>query len=149
MNPTEGRQSNKPGQGRRCRRPTELVPCLTQSRVGTYRSGAQYPRDALFKGPNIQEFSVGDTSTLHPLKLRVTIICLPVGDYRIKKHNNIIPKLTATAEDLGVTRRPRRRRLCWITFGIRREIGKGRGGDGWGGEAPTPHTLALLSKKYQ
>jgi hypothetical protein len=52
-------------------RQTELVPCLTRTRVGTHRSGAQYPRDALFKGRNIQEFSVGDTSvggtsTLHP-----------------------------------------------------------------------------------
>ncbi len=46
----------------RCRRPTELVACLMQSRVGTHWSGAQYPRDALFKGRNIQEFSVGDTS---------------------------------------------------------------------------------------
>ncbi len=45
-------------------------PCLTRSRVGKHRSGTQYPRDALFKGRNIQEFSfgdtsVGDTSTLH------------------------------------------------------------------------------------
>jgi hypothetical protein len=46
----------------RCWRPTELVPCLTRSMVGTHRSGARYPRDALFKGRNIQEFSVGDTS---------------------------------------------------------------------------------------
>ncbi len=45
----------------RCRRPTEQVPCFTRSRVGTHWSGAQYPRDALFKGHNIQEFSVGDT----------------------------------------------------------------------------------------
>jgi hypothetical protein len=41
-----------------------------RSRVGTHRSRAEYPRDALFKGCNIQEFpvrdtSVGDTSTLH------------------------------------------------------------------------------------
>ncbi len=46
-------------------------PCVTWSRVGTDRSGAQYPRDNLFKGRNIQELwvgdtSVGDTSTLHP-----------------------------------------------------------------------------------
>ncbi len=45
--------------------------CVTRSRVGTHRSGAQYPRDALSKGRNIQELSVrdtsvGDTSTLHP-----------------------------------------------------------------------------------
>jgi hypothetical protein len=43
-------------------------PCVTQSRVSTHRSGAQYPRDALFKGRNIQDLSdgntsVGDTST--------------------------------------------------------------------------------------
>jgi hypothetical protein len=31
-------------------------------RDGMVRSGAQYPRDALSKGCNIQEFSVGDTS---------------------------------------------------------------------------------------
>jgi hypothetical protein len=37
-----------------------------RSRVGTHRSGAKYPRDALFKGCNIQELSVGDISTLHP-----------------------------------------------------------------------------------
>ncbi len=42
-----------------------------RSRVGTHRSGAKYPREALFKGRNIQELSVrdtsvGDTSTLHP-----------------------------------------------------------------------------------
>jgi hypothetical protein len=41
-----------------------------RSRVGTHRSGTQYLRDALFKGRNIQELSVGDTSvedtsTLH------------------------------------------------------------------------------------
>ncbi len=45
-------------------------PCLRWSRVGTHRSGTQYPRDALFKGRNIHELSVrdtsvGDTSTLH------------------------------------------------------------------------------------
>jgi hypothetical protein len=45
-------------------------PCVTWSRVGTLRSGAQYPRNALFKGRNIQELSVRDTSvrdtsTLH------------------------------------------------------------------------------------
>jgi hypothetical protein len=34
-------------------------PCMTRSRVGTLRSGAQYPREALFKGRNIQELSVG------------------------------------------------------------------------------------------
>ncbi len=36
--------------------------CMTRSRVGTHRSGAQYPREALSKGRNIQELSVGDTS---------------------------------------------------------------------------------------
>ncbi len=51
-------------------------PCVTQSRVGTHRSGAQYPRDALFKGRNIQELSVGDTSigdtsTLHPVSYSI------------------------------------------------------------------------------
>ncbi len=50
-------------------------PCVTRSRVGTHRSGAQDPRDALFKGCNIQELSVGDTSvgdtsTLHRLKVQ-------------------------------------------------------------------------------
>jgi hypothetical protein len=36
-------------------------------RVGTHWSGAQYPRDTLFKGRNIQELSVGDTSVgTHP-----------------------------------------------------------------------------------
>jgi hypothetical protein len=45
-------------------------PYVMRSRVGTHGSGAQYPREALFKGRNIQEFSVGDTSvrdtsTLH------------------------------------------------------------------------------------
>jgi hypothetical protein len=46
----------------RRRRPTELVPSSTRSRVGTHQSGTQYPRDALFKGRKIQEFLVGDTS---------------------------------------------------------------------------------------
>ncbi len=63
------------------KRTTAVDPALcdlsvTQSRVGnlgvgTHWSGAQYLRDALFKGRNIQELSVGDTSvgdtsTLHP-----------------------------------------------------------------------------------
>ncbi len=34
-------------------------------RDGMVLSGAQYPRDALSKGCNIQEFSVGDKMTLH------------------------------------------------------------------------------------
>jgi hypothetical protein len=50
--------------------PALCDPCVTQSRVGTHWSGAQFPRDALLKGCNIQELSVGDTSvgetsTLH------------------------------------------------------------------------------------
>jgi hypothetical protein len=64
VHPTEGRQSNKPGQGRRrsrpdvprCRRPTEQVSCFMRSRVGTHRSGALYPRDALFKGATSKNF---------------------------------------------------------------------------------------------
>jgi hypothetical protein len=52
--------------------PALCDPCVTKSRVGTHWSGAQYPRDTLFKGCNIQELSVGDTSvgdtsTLHPV----------------------------------------------------------------------------------
>jgi hypothetical protein len=48
------------------------VPMLEVFRDGMVRSGAQYPRDALSKGCNILEFSVGDTPvvdeiTLHPL----------------------------------------------------------------------------------
>ncbi len=71
----------------RCKhaRPThynsQLLPCsagghssvtlLKVFRDGMVRSGAQYPRDALSKGCNIQEFSMGDTPvgdeiTLHP-----------------------------------------------------------------------------------
>jgi hypothetical protein len=42
--------------------PALCDPCMTRSRVGTHRSGAQYQRDAFFKGRNIQELSVGDTS---------------------------------------------------------------------------------------
>ncbi len=42
--------------------PALCDPCVTQSRVGTHWSEAQYPRDALLKGRNIQELSVGDTS---------------------------------------------------------------------------------------
>jgi hypothetical protein len=34
------------------------------------RSGAQYPRDALSRGCNIQEFSVGDTSVGDEITLR-------------------------------------------------------------------------------
>jgi hypothetical protein len=50
--------------------PVLCDPCVTKSRVGTHCSGAQNPRDTLFKGRNIQELSVGDTSvgdtsTLH------------------------------------------------------------------------------------
>ncbi len=82
VHPTEGRQSNKPGQGRRRSRPdAQLIHEAPEadgarSRVGTHRSGTQYPRDALFKGRNIQELSVGDTSvgdtsTLHPFFLWV------------------------------------------------------------------------------
>jgi hypothetical protein len=53
--------------------PALCDPSVTQSRVGTHWSGAQYLRDALFKGRNIQELSVGDTSvgdtsTLHRVK---------------------------------------------------------------------------------
>jgi hypothetical protein len=44
------------------RRIAAVDPSVTQSRVGTHWSGAQYLRDALFKGRNIQELSVGDTS---------------------------------------------------------------------------------------
>jgi hypothetical protein len=33
-----------------------------RSRVGTHRPGEKYPRDTLFKGRNIQELSVRDTS---------------------------------------------------------------------------------------
>jgi hypothetical protein len=57
----------------RRRRPTEAAIAAdgARSRVGTHRSGTQYSMDALFKGLNIQELSVedtsvGDTSTLHP-----------------------------------------------------------------------------------
>jgi hypothetical protein len=65
-----GEASQTPHWSIRTRRPTELVPCWTRSRVGTHWSGAQYPRDALIKGRNMLEFlvgdtSVGDTSTLH------------------------------------------------------------------------------------
>ncbi len=53
--------------------PALCGPSVTQSRVGTPWSGTQYLRDALFKGRNIQELSVGDTSvgdssTLHQNK---------------------------------------------------------------------------------
>ncbi len=67
VHPTEGRQSNKPGQGRSDAPLIHWAPEAdgARSRVGTHRSGTQYPRDALFKGRNIQELSVGDTSTLH------------------------------------------------------------------------------------
>ena len=46
-------------------------------RVGTHWSGAQYPRDSLFKGGNIQEHLVGDTwvgdtSTLHQCRCNVS-----------------------------------------------------------------------------
>ncbi len=67
--------------------PAVCGPCVTQSRFGTHWSGAQYPRDALFKGRNIQELSVGDTSvgdpsTLHPesgtlAKIKVFASLLP------------------------------------------------------------------------
>ncbi len=112
---TEGRQSNKPGQGRRGsrpdaplihrrRRPTEAAIAAdgARSRVGTQRSGTQYPRDALFKGRNIQELSVGDTSvgdtstlhqldvrfgrcvpwTMHPWTLRPWLMCPDSSTYR-------------------------------------------------------------------
>ncbi len=46
---------------------------ISEFRDGMVRSGAKKPRDTLFKGCNIQESSVGDTSvgyrlTLHQLK---------------------------------------------------------------------------------
>ncbi len=50
-------------------------------RVGTHRSGTQYPRDALFKGRNIQEFSVGDTSTLHLSKNIVENLAFQIGGF--------------------------------------------------------------------
>jgi hypothetical protein len=57
-------------------------PCVTRSRVGTHRSGAQYPRDALFKGRNIQELSVGDTSTLHlQIRLADVLILILMGSF--------------------------------------------------------------------
>jgi hypothetical protein len=48
----------------RRRRPTEAAIAAdgARSRVGTHQSGTQYSRDALFKGRNIQELLVGDTS---------------------------------------------------------------------------------------
>ncbi len=59
----------------RCRRPTEAAIAAdgARSRVGTHWSGTQYPREALFKGRNIQGFSVGDTS---------------VGDTSTLQHSN-------------------------------------------------------------
>jgi hypothetical protein len=52
-------------------------PCVTRSRVGTHQSGAQYPRDNLFKGRNIQELSVGDTSVEDTSTLHHTLPTLP------------------------------------------------------------------------
>ncbi len=48
--------------------PTLCDPSVTQSRVGTHWSGAQYLRDAWFKGRHIQELSVGihRSGTLSP-----------------------------------------------------------------------------------
>jgi hypothetical protein len=62
-------------------------PCVTRSRVGTHQSGPKYPRDALFKGRNIQEFSirdtsVGDTSTLHLTRGK--------KEYRTDKHRGVL-----------------------------------------------------------
>ena len=42
--------------------PALCDPCVMKSRVGKHWSGEQNPRDTLFKGRNIQELSVGDTS---------------------------------------------------------------------------------------
>ncbi len=39
--------------------PALCDPCVMKSRVGKHWSGAQNPRDTLFKGRNIQELSVG------------------------------------------------------------------------------------------
>jgi hypothetical protein len=67
-----------------------------QSRVGTHRSGAQCPRDALFKGRSIQEFSVGgtlvgDTSTLHTvlhnLSQHKVNLSQNVGTHRSRAHH--------------------------------------------------------------
>jgi hypothetical protein len=63
-------------------------PCLTRSWVWTHRSGAQYPRDALFQGLNIQELSardtsVGDTSTLHWTERGVGVNILEDERHRI------------------------------------------------------------------
>ncbi len=85
VHPTEGRQSNKPGQGRRRSRPdAPLIHWVPEAdRASSMLDAVQgrdtlvrgtNPRDALFKGRNnIQEFSVGDTlvgdtSTLHPCR---------------------------------------------------------------------------------
>jgi hypothetical protein len=58
--------------------PALCDPCVTQSRVGTHWSGAQYPRNTLFKGRNIRELSVGDTSTLHPCR-QVRVVHISQG----------------------------------------------------------------------
>jgi hypothetical protein len=106
VHPTEGRQSNKPGQGRRPSRPDGPLihkapeadgasSMLEWSRVGTHWSGGQFPRNALFKGRIIQEFSVGDasvgdTSTLHRSSDSQCRSCnCPEFDHTILRHSVI------------------------------------------------------------
>ncbi len=97
VHPTEGRKSNKPGQGRRRSRPdapwsirrqrtseAAIAADKARSKVGTHRSGTQYSSGALFKGRNIQELSVGDTSTLHPFSYDFFEICQE-ADFLYKK----------------------------------------------------------------
>ncbi len=47
------------------RHPCMCGPWETRSRVGTHRSGGTISKGHFVQGLNIQEFSVGDTSTLH------------------------------------------------------------------------------------
>ncbi len=65
-------------------------PCVTQSRVGTHWSGAQFPRDALLKGCNIQELLVGDTSVGETSTLHLYMFCLLPFNFKhasIQKRN--------------------------------------------------------------
>ncbi len=87
VHPTEGCQSNKPGQGRiRSRPDAPLIHYVLEADGASSMLDAVQGRDtlvrdtiskgALFKGHNIQEFSVGetsfgDTSTLHQILLVV------------------------------------------------------------------------------
>jgi hypothetical protein len=71
--------------------PALCDPCVRQSRVGTHWPRAQYPRDALFKGRNIQELSVRDTSVGATSTLHQYFVGMPICQGTRSTQNAAMP----------------------------------------------------------